>query len=289
MTAVIYTRGDLSDMRDRLKEIAPILGGYFCRGGFLALLYSIYMAVKDILRKTRRSFDVAVAGSRARTARRSLKSVDTEDYFAEPTPPYYSQFASANLVSDILAKKILATDDPRWRSFGFKESEEYEFWSWRLCGLICMKMVLDAYGVAKGETIESLTRKGVALGGYNKRKDVGWFSAPLVKLAKSFGLNGKVYRVLSVETIAGDVLSGGFVVASVNPNVIRGDKVSVPEDERGGHLVLVWGVKVRKGEIVGFYIHNPSGRKKSSQEKAYVPIEQFHSAFGGRGFLIRAK
>jgi hypothetical protein len=50
--------------------------------------------------------------------------------------------------------------------------------------------------------------------------------------------------------------------------------------------MLVWGVKIRDGAIAGFYIHNPSGRKASTQQKAFIPIAQFHNAFGQRGFSL---
>jgi hypothetical protein len=209
------------------------------------------------------------------------------DHFIKPTPPYYSQFASRELVSDILNKKIKADNDPQWRRlFQFKKKEDYVFWSWRLCGLVCVKMVLDSYQKATDQTVASLTETGVKLGGYDIKKDTGWFSAPLVKLAKKFGLTGKVHRVLSVDEIAQNIIRNRFIIASVNPSVIRRDIDTVPDSEKGGHLVLVCGVRIADGKIAGFYINNPSGRTPSTQQKAFIPIVQFNNAFGKRGFSL---
>jgi hypothetical protein len=151
---------------------------------------------------------------------------------------------------------------------------------------MCVKMALDANALAPQETVASLTTIGVDLGGYKVKPDTGWFHKPLIALAAKFGMNGKFYRVLSNEITARDVLNNKFVIASVNPEVIRGDIKTPNEKGKGGHLVLVWGVKIENGQIAGFYINNPSGRKKSTQEKAFVPIEQFNNAFGQRGFSL---
>ncbi len=238
------------------------------------------------IRKVRRLADRLVANSHSRTARNHILQQKPGDYFVIPAPPYYSQFASSKLVSDILDKKIKAGDDPKWKSFGFSSKQHYEFWAWRLCGLICVKMILDAYGKAPNETVATLAGRGVVLGGYNKEQDTGWYHAPLVKLAKKYGLSGKTYRVLSPEIIAKLVIDNKFTVISVNPDVIRGDVDAVVDSEKGGHLVLVWGVKIEKGQIAGFFIQNPSGRIPSTQKKAFIPIKQFDAASGKRGLAI---
>lgn len=246
------------------------------------------MPVKKIAKNVRDNVDKVASNSRTKSA---LKIISNKpgDYFVKPEPPYYSQFASPTMVSDILDKKIKSTDDEKWSSFGFEEATDYDFWSWRLCGLICVKMILDAHKKAPSETIALLTEKAVGLGGYDIEKDVGWFSAPLVELAKSYGLKGKVFRHISATEIAKLILDNKFFIASVNPSVIRQDIDSVKDDEKRGHLVLVWGVKIKNGDVVGFYIHNPSGRKPTTQEKAFIPIKRFRDAFGKRGFAIWEK
>jgi len=220
------------------------------------------------------------------SAKKQLTRTSSDDYFLSPAPPYYSQFASEKLVSDVLDKKISASDDPLWRSFGWSKKADYEFWAWRLCGLICVKMVLDTYEMSPNATIASLTHQGVELGGYDVAKDMGWYLTPLLRLARFYGLAGRVRRLISTPEIAAMILNGQFFVASVNPKVIRGDIDTVPISDKGGHLVLVWGVKIRDGKVDGFYIHNPSGRKPSTQNKAFITTDRFDSAFAQRGLAL---
>ena len=219
-------------------------------------------------------------------ARQALAGLSAGDYFVKPAPsPHITQWASPDLVSDILDGKISARDDPRQKEFGFKTRADYDFLSWRICGLMCVKAVLDAYAVAAGKTVADLTLAGAALGGYDTGRDKGWFYAPLIKLATNYGLSGQVYGHLSATEIAADILNRRFVIASAHPDVIRGDLAENPRDGKG-HLVLVWGFRWDGTGLVGFYIQNPSGRQKSSQVKAFVPIERFLAAFAGRGFWL---
>jgi hypothetical protein len=223
------------------------------------------------------------------TAKKRLANLKSGDYFVKPRPTgHIVQWASANLVSDILDGKIKAADDPKWRDFGFKTKKDYEFWSWRICGLMCFKVALNALGVARGETVAALTEKGAALGGYDAVSDKGWFYAPLIKLAKTYDIDGKVHGRLSVEEIAAGVLANQFFIASVHPDVIRGDLAKDPHDSKG-HLVLVSGFRFGANGVEGFYIENPSGRKSSTQHHAFIAINHFNEAFANRGFALYKK
>ena len=221
-----------------------------------------------------------------------MRDIGSSDHFVSPRPPYISQFASKELVSDILDRKRDPTSDPRWREFGFTSPRDYTFWSWRACGVISMKMVLDAYGVASGETVATLIERAVDFGGYEVRGregnavDEGWFYGPLVELAKEFGIDGEVHRVLSDEVIRGNVIDDRFTVASVHPGVIRSDFDHTPAGADGGHLVLVWGCRWTRSECAGYYIQNPSGRVRETQDGAFIPIARFREAFASRGFSL---
>ena len=76
-----------------------------------------------------------------------------------------------------------------------------------------------------------------------------------------------------------------FSIVSVNPEIIRFDCEKC--ESKGGHLVLILGFKWNGKSCEGFYIHNPSGRKIETQEKAYIPINIFKESFAERGFSIR--
>jgi hypothetical protein len=206
--------------------------------------------------------------------------------------PYYSQFASPELISDILDKKVQAEDDPNWRKFGFKTTDEYAFWSWRACGIMCLKMIIDTLNKTEQKSVADLLQEAVSLGGYiahdkdGKLVDKGWFYKPLVLLANKYGISGKVKSTLSINTTCAEIIKGRLVVASVNPSVIRSDRDAKEPDKAGGHLVLVHGFKWEGGKCKGFYIHNPSGRTRETQSNAFIPIERFISAFACRGMTF---
>lgn len=243
-----------------------------------------------IARKAKRGLNRAKDKARQRkhlvTARRRLANLPDGEYFVTPGPSgHIVQWASSSLVSDILDGKVKAADDPKQRGFGFKTKADYEFWSWRNCGLMCVKAVMDSYDAASNETVASLTKKGADLGGYKAREDKGWFYGPLIKLAKRYGLAGQIHGALAPEEIAAGVLDNHFMIASVHPGVIRGDLDKNPHDGKG-HLVLVHGFRMNGHAISGFFIDNPSGRVAATQKGAFIPIDHFREAFAGRGFSL---
>ena len=222
-----------------------------------------------------------------------LKTLHNGDYFANPIPQYISQFASRELISDILDKHIPVDSDPKWRDLGFDSIEEYSFWAQRLCGLVCIKMVMDSLKPELSESIGSLTKKAVERGGYiiyDESRifvDKGWFYAPLIELVKEYGLSGAVCNPLNENELCINVIENSFSIVSVQPGVIRFDIEKCPSDKKGGHLVVITGFKWDKEQCLGFYIHNPSGRKVSTQENAFIPIERFREAFASKGLVIR--
>lgn len=200
---------------------------------------------------------------------------------------YYSQFASPALTKDILEKKISAKQDPRWQEFGFLSLDDYEFWSWRACGIICLKMIVDSIN-HKSYSVRELVEEGIKLGAYipfdnhGNLIDKGWYYKPLIELARKYSLDGEVFPQLSHKGICEEILKKHFFIASVNPEIIRYDKT---EGNKGGHLVVVHGF-VWDGNCKGFYIHNPSGKHEETRANAFIPIETFLAAYSNRGFSL---
>ncbi len=217
------------------------------------------------------------------------------DYILDPCPPYISQFADRNRVDEFLNDPSTLVNDKYQSNFGFKDVSEYAFWAPRICAVACLAMCIEAYSPGKVKNLASLTREGVKLGGYIARDDKGqlvdkgWFYAPLVRLARRYGLKGRAVSGLTTNRIARSVCSGSTVpIVSVHPGVIRSDMNSVPKGgSRGGHLVVVIGVRFTDGLVNGFYIHNSSGRTIDKQERCFVSIERFNQAFANRGILLR--
>lgn len=215
-------------------------------------------------------------------ARNAIESLNDGDYLIGNVP-YQCQFASPELAKDILEKKVEAKNDPNWEVFGFPTKEESEYWAWRGCGACCVKMALDYYG--KKETLAKLVSEGVALGGYDVEKDLGWYYKPLLELVKKHGLHGFTSSYLSKDEIAKHILNKQFSVASVSPTIIRMDK-NIQSKRRSGHLVLVIGFNIENRKITGFYINNPSGKIPEMQKKAFIPISIFNAAYGERGIVL---
>ncbi|MEK7621312.1 MAG: C39 family peptidase [Patescibacteria group bacterium] len=224
----------------------------------------------------------ALSLSKTFKAKKTISSINDGDYLIGDVP-YQCQFATPELAKDILEKRVEAKNDPNWAIFGFKTKEESEYWTWRDCGVCCLKMALDFYGTK--ETIAKLVGDGVVLGGYDVEKDSGWYYKPLLELAKKYGLHGFISAYLSKYELAKNVLDKRFVIASVNPSIIRLDK-EMKSTQKSGHLVLVIGFKLKNKKIEGFYINNPSGKVVETQKKAFIPIKTFTKAYGERGIVI---
>lgn len=223
----------------------------------------------------------------------NLKSLNSGDYFLVPIPEYISQFSSRDLVSEFLDKKISTYDDPKWMDFGFISRDDYSFWSQRLCALICLKMVVNTKKENKDETIASMTKKAIDKGGYIVNDtngvfvDKGWFYSPLIELAKEYGFSGEIKTKIKIKDLYECIIKGEFPIVSVNPSVIRFDLDKCPNNKKGGHLILIVGFKWENNQCQGFYIHNPSGRIASTQEKAFIPIDRFIESFAERGMIFK--
>ncbi|MET9616329.1 C39 family peptidase [Kitasatospora indigofera] len=194
--------------------------------------------------------------------------------------PYYSQWESPELVREIIAGKLSAADDPLWGQSGAATQEEYEFWSWRLCGMACLRMALDHWwGVAPPAV--TLAGECLAAGAYVRRGERldGLIHAPFAAyVGERWGLAAESRPDLAAEDIPRLLAAGRLVMTSVHPAV----RTLGPEPaRRGGHLVLAVGATER--ELV---IHNPSGFAGESQAFARVPWTDLPRFYAGRGIVL---
>lgn len=216
-----------------------------------------------------------------------VENLDNGDYFIDKEIPYQCQFATPNLVADILENKIKAEDDPNWKIFDFSDKKEYAYWSLRICGIACFKMILDFYNLSGNKTIAELTNEGVKLGGYDIKTDKGWVYKSLLEQAKIYNLKGYIASYFGINSICNLILNKKFFIASVNPSLIRFDKIfPISNKEPGGHLALVIGFKINNGKIAGFFLNNPSGKSEETRKKAFIPINIFNKAYSKKGIAI---
>ncbi len=207
-------------------------------------------------------------------------------YVLENTP-YCSQFASAELVGSIVDKEIPAYADPKWQESGASTLEEYEYWAWNLCGMACLKSILDANGFI-GKTLVELAKQCSEYGGYKLLADDvdGLFYREFVEfVSQEFGIAGEVVKELSTERIIQELASNNFVIASVHPS-IRNPNAEPPR--KGGHLVLVVGYD-RSEKDEKLILHDPSGYYGVSQEFAPIFLKDFLKFFAGRGVVLSSR
>lgn len=197
--------------------------------------------------------------------------------------PYQPQWASGNLIGDIVQGKISASEDPYWHESGATTPEEYEYWAGSICGMACLRSILlHVYG--QSPPLITLAKECAEYGGYkqNGNGPDKLYYAPFAQYVEErFQLEATVARTLCLDEILTEVGQGNFVMASVN-SAIR-DPQSTPS-QKGGHLVLMTGYNL-KDQTVSF--HDPAGTHQANQWNATVSIDNFMKFFAERGIVIQ--
>lgn len=197
---------------------------------------------------------------------------------------YFGQFESRQLIPDFLSGKLHPSDDPLWHMSGASDQNEYAQWSFHICGMACLKMLLAHLKNRTIPTID-LMKQCRDYGGYVVSEDgsiKGLIYRPFVSfIEEKFALQAEVLEQTPIEEIY-DLLGQGYVyIASVHPS-IRTPEVTPPK--QGGHLVYVFGKNDQRQEIV---FHNPSGHTFTSQENVHLSPEVFSRFYAKRGILIK--
>lgn len=190
-------------------------------------------------------------------------------------PPYFAQWASAELVPEFLDGRPSATD-PLWAESGAADVAEYARWAHHLCGIACLRMAL----AARGEThsIHALRREVQALGGYIDQggDDIkGLIYAGAVAWLNARGIGARIV----LDEPRPELAPGELYIASVHPR-IRTPELDPPH--RGGHLVLVFG-KDGEGRL---RFHNPSGHSDATRRDVRMSPDDFSRFHADRGILI---
>ncbi len=206
--------------------------------------------------------------------------------------PYVCQFASPDLVRELIGGQLPLEHDPRWQEYGADTPADYAHWSLRACGVVCLKMAVDALSGEPPRPVMAWVREGLALDGYlteirpdrpDRPVEKGWKHAALVDLARAHGLWAEAATGLGLSAIIGHLAAGQLVIASVSSEL--GD--SGPITRRSGHLVVVIGLHLDADQqAAALIIHNPSGRTPDLQAGAVIPAGRFLQAFSGRGIII---
>jgi hypothetical protein len=205
---------------------------------------------------------------------------ETSDVTGASGVPYFSQWESPELVPRFIDGSLRPADDPRWAASGARTPQEYGYWSTKVCGLACLKMILARRGLPVPPTMRLVQRalawkayvpEGDRVAGLIYRPFAGW-------VGEDFGIAAEVAPDLPLADLAGLASPGTPVIASVH-KWVRWPHRNPPQ--RGGHLVLVTGAD---GGLVR--LHNPSGIPGESQQDALVKAADFARFFARRGLII---
>jgi len=194
--------------------------------------------------------------------------------------PYYSQWESRQLVPALLKGSVRAIEDPLWKNSGAQSADEYEYWSWRICGIACFRMALAHW---RGINVPSvpLAKECLNAGAYVRKADKleGLIYAPFANYVNlNWGIRAEVRASLKTDEIVKEVCTGRLIMASVHPD-IRDPSVGPPC--RGGHLVLIVGTEADR-----VIFHNPSGLPGLSQDFAKIRYDDWDRFFAGRGVVL---
>lgn len=202
--------------------------------------------------------------------------------------PYFAQWESPELVEGIINGDISeAIKDPKWKNSGAVNKQEYLLWSWNMCGIACLKMILS-YKKLPSPPLILLGKLALKEGCYKINPASkypttyldGLYHYPFVKfLKKEFNLSAKVSQALVIPEIIVEMDRGHLAIVSVSPQ-IRSGKATI---NKGGHLVVITGYNLKRK---CFWINNPSGFYGQSQENFKVTFKDFSKYFSNRGIIF---
>ncbi|MEE8602348.1 C39 family peptidase [Euzebya tangerina] len=195
--------------------------------------------------------------------------------------PTLTQYASPELIGEILYGDRERTEDPEWRTTGCPTLEEYAPWSVRWCGMACLRMVLLARD-GQAPSLYDLAKGAESYGAYRSEPDQpeGLIYRPFVSYVRErFDLDAEVDTDLSIDRLQQVLASGRLVIASVHPEIRRPNNAA--PSHRGGHLVLV------TADVDGHVsFHDPSGHTPAALTPT-MPWSVFEQYSAQRGISLR--
>ena len=174
-----------------------------------------------------------------------------------------------------------------------------EFWQKRACGIVCLKMVLDFYGVRTLEP-DDFIKSAVEKNAFRKS---GWRHNKLVEIATDFGLKAdrKEFKFANpnnlicggststgcehclltergVDYLAGFLTQRRLVIVSVVKKFKYLEKF---------HQVVLTGFEVGANErLEGFYYNDPDYQNEKEGKNLFVPLDIFQKYWRGLAIFI---
>lgn len=213
-----------------------------------------------------------------------LKSIPTS---VKNDVPYVCQFANPESVELSLSKKLNTLDDPDWKNTGASSPKRYAEWAFTMCGMASALMALKFFKKDPLLEVAELAEEALSNGVYEQEPtEISSMKyKPFSHWINGYGLKANIYTRLSIRGIQYALSKESLVIISVNPN-IRGYNTA-PENQKGGHLVLVTGYDLKQGTMS---INNPSGFVScNTQINHTLPFKDFLAYYAGRGIVVSVK
>lgn len=182
----------------------------------------------------------------------------------------------------IKVKYLSKRSGKAWRQFGAPSRDKYEKWNPEVCGICCLKMIGDTFGLTNHASLYSLALKCLAYDGYKitpSGEIKGVFHKPLLDLAKNLGLDGQVERKLPIKKIVKALIVHDFVILSIN-------KSKVDASLSGGHLILVHEYNPIPNT---FTVHDPEPILSDNGENIVISSSRLQEISNNKGLVIRKR
>lgn len=151
-------------------------------------------------------------------------------------------------------------------------------WAEKTCGICSVKMVLEYISPEhKGLEVMSLVRKSLKEGGYIEK--TGWKHSALVDIASDHGVKMDFQKKFLKK--AGERKRG---LVFIERNIRNKKPVIVSifwnfNPHRGGHLVVVRGLRLSDKRVLGYYIQDPYPLKRGNNY--FVTKKEFLKGWRG--------
>jgi hypothetical protein len=178
-----------------------------------------------------------------------------------------------------------------WKQFGAKDDAEYEYWWQEACGIVSLRMIMDALRPANATTQQPIftqIQNAIDNGAYlqksvdGKTVRIGWIHDKLVAIAKKSDLKGYSAQ-LTVNAICQAILSKKLIIASVYRPFTRFIDEGAPRKKAGGHLVVISGFTWSEGHCTGLFVADPYDKGARSE-----PIDRtlFKDIYSGSAIVF---
>ena len=152
-------------------------------------------------------------------------------------------------------------------------------WQSRACGVVCLKMLLEARGIAT-PSLDEMIKQGDAIGAHGPS---GWIHDGLVALAHQYGakLSRTEWRMSDTKTP--DELNEegiAFLVALLRAHrPVMVSAIKKFREENKFHMVVLVELKEESGAVAGFHYHDPDSKTKSEGENQFVSFDVFRTVW----------